>query len=1297
MIISHQGYAMKHSPILYKIVLLMFSVVVGFGQKIVHMNGTYDLDGDQLLEFIALELDPNQDVFPTAVRYYEIDADGYQTLIWEFTPPIALTGEFVDAKIGDMDGDGSPELILVMNLSRFGDNATPHVFVATYAWDGTHFSEIPSATLDVGKENRSLRCNNFQLLDQDSDGDQEIVLALGSPFRGFAIVNSSASGLSLTKKVRPDQLLVGSGLLYVGVVDYDGDGYDDVISLSQDGHTIKAQPFYNIGGVFDSGHLVRKKIDGLSGILPYSIELTDWDSDGFFDVLVSFNSGDIVAFTLTPATLVIEEIPVNTGPLSQVALEDFNQDTYEDILTLSSDINALTLISGEDGGLEGVENAMRNIPSEMQVFAMVPMTKSGLYSGSVLVSGWNGAENSTYVIQLGNKSDRLDQGYLITSDFIQKQLPNLLSNVQDVQPEIPEVYVEVLPDDKEPLEPQQEEKIITDLGQSPGSYIPNTLFPDQQEGKVLREQPKMSIPKKVVRTLEKPKKPRPKESLGQRLPKHILPRYVLSPGQPFLYEIPKDSSDEFYSFRWENQPPKGMYFLYESKAINWVPTDKQLDAFPISYMVRMKVDEIMEVITGSNDDEQIFKATPVLESRDESLWIYVNDPPRFLTQPTITEFIAGSTFRYEPVVQDRNKDASIKYELEVSPEGMIVENGVVTWKTDSAHVEVYDVRIVATDGFERTAQEFQLFSRAGVKILSKASENASVGSPYTYPVKVWRQKPDEKIKYKLFYSPDGMILQPDGTISWTPNPVQVDTIKYAVIASHGVATDTQFVNLFVNHPPIIKSAPMMMNTINVGGIWDFELEVEEPNKKDRLVYTAHKLPQGMRMDPHTGFLRWEPTMNELDFHELQIEVSDGHESRMIDADFFVNAPIKIVSVPSMSAIVGEEYAYRLMINDKNKGALLPFKRVVKIHDISTIRMYSINITDDVALSNVDRFLGDWHNAEAIYYVDPKYPADSLVSRLNLKRYTHSVFFEDDRLWVLLDTRDGRTIKIKDFLWEFFHGDKGKPPRVVVERVNPVRFSMLDFPEGMVVEGSSGTLRWTPSVEQADAHRITVVVSDGYTKDEQTYEVYANHLPTIVSNPPHMGLVGELFKYQVRVDDKNENSTLEYTLLKGPHGMQMDRYGKILWVPKAAQINNNTFEVAVSDGYGTDVQLGKIFVNNAPTVMSNPKPVGLTGHSWRYKIATEDLNGDKVAYRAVRLPKYARFDKKKAIVEWTPRKSQLGMNDFILMAVDEHGATTTHEFQVHVFHDPSTKQLVNTGWPLMLTFVGVVFAWGMAQI
>ena len=109
-------------------------------------------------------------------------------------------------------------------------------------------------------------------------------------------------------------MLVGSGILYVAALDYDYDGYDDVVAFSPDGKILKAQPFYNIGGVFDSGHLVKKEVEGLNGILTHSLELTDWDSDGFSDVLVSFSSGDIVALTLTPATLVIDLLPITSGP-----------------------------------------------------------------------------------------------------------------------------------------------------------------------------------------------------------------------------------------------------------------------------------------------------------------------------------------------------------------------------------------------------------------------------------------------------------------------------------------------------------------------------------------------------------------------------------------------------------------------------------------------------------------------------------------------------------------------------------------------------------------------------------------------------------------------------------------------------------------------------------------------------------------------------------------------------------------------------------------------------------------------
>ena len=105
------------------------------GQKVVNMNGTYDLDGDNMLEFVALELNPNKDIFPKLVRHYEIDADGYQTIMWEFIPPVALEGDFVDAKVGDVNGDGVPELVVVMNLIVLKTIATAYFIVNFYAYN----------------------------------------------------------------------------------------------------------------------------------------------------------------------------------------------------------------------------------------------------------------------------------------------------------------------------------------------------------------------------------------------------------------------------------------------------------------------------------------------------------------------------------------------------------------------------------------------------------------------------------------------------------------------------------------------------------------------------------------------------------------------------------------------------------------------------------------------------------------------------------------------------------------------------------------------------------------------------------------------------------------------------------------------------------------------------------------------------------------------------------------------------------------------------------------------------------
>ncbi|MFQ6677765.1 MAG: putative Ig domain-containing protein [Fidelibacterota bacterium] len=1211
--------------------LLMFSLLFGADLKIIHMEGTFDLDQDGLFEFGAVEVGRENGYSISMLRYYEIDGDGYQQLNWELAAPDGLLGNFVGIKLGDLNGDGMPELITVMNLTDGTEEQILHPIVFYYSWDGAGFSEEPTGSLNLSEQNTFLRCHNFVLLDRDNDDDQELLVSLGSPVRGLAIVDINRNGeLEITTRLEPESMRFGSGFVYGGVIDFNRDGYDDIISFSPEGNVMKAQPFLNKKGVFIESKAVVKTIPGINSFINNSITLTDWDSDGFADVIVPFQSGHLVALTLSDAGLDIDEIDNDAGPLSDVRAADFNHDGFSDLLLVSGEMNMITLSFGAKTPDEKSEKyfTLTVDSAEVQVFSTLPMITNRIYSGTSIASGWDGETTSIFLTDLGLSP------------------PVEPPSVQDTLVE-PVDLLELFP-----------EIVGMDLG-----------------GKGIK----------------------PIKSIGQPLPAGILPRHVLPVDQLFVYSIPEDEAEKFYSFRWLIPPPKGMFFHYETRSIQWVPDGEQLGAYKLSYHVEMKTSEKVELESVDEDSLLTYKVVPQLEGYDERLWIYVNDPPEFISEPMETEFVAQSLFTYQPVINDNNSDANIQINLETGPDGMEMDSsGALYWQTDSSHVNIYHVRLTATDGFDRTVQEFQLFARAGVKILSEPDSIIRVNELFKYQVAVWRPELDQELKYILLHHPEGMSLSKSGLIEWTPSETQIDTQNFAVIANHGVAADTQNVVLYVNHPPIVERAPPLMNVVNLGYVWDFQLEVTDPNMNNTLTFTAIEMPESMRMDPFTGRLRWEPARNEMDFGHLKLEVDDGYDVRTIESDFFINSPIKIVSIPLMKATVGEEYKYKIMTTDLNKGTLLPYDHIVKLNDIEKAKIYSVNIADDVYKENVDRYVGEWNAAEEVYLTSQGEMESEEFSRLNLKHYVHSIFWEDDRLVIVIEEKDDRIVNIKDVLWEFFQGSKGKPPKVIVERLSPVRYTLEEFPDGMEVDEFNGTLHWTPGKDQYDNFSIKLVISDGYTKDEQSFELYVNHPATIVSQPPKLALVEELYKYQVQVEDKNQDADLHYELVKGPQGMQMSNTGKVVWIPKSSQINKHEFTISISDGYHDDTQTGRINVNIPPTIISTPKPVGLTGYEYRYRVVAEDLNNDKIKFRSVRLPKYASFNKKTGSFKWRPRNNQVGPHDIIITAIDERGAATTHKFQVHVFENPDARRFVNTGWPLMLTFVGVMFAWGVAQ-
>ena len=320
------------------IILLLSSTDIGISKdlKIVDMEGTYDLDGDGQYEFAAVEFNRLNGHTISMIRYYEIDIDGYQNLLWELEMPDGLLGSFVGVKLADIIGDGVPELVAVANLSSNGDETILQPIIFYYKWYDDGFAETPSGYLNIGDKKNFIRCHNFDLIDLDNNNDQEILLSLGSPMRSLALIDlDSENNLVIIESLEPTVLKTGVGFVYGKSIDWNNDGYDEIISFSPEGNVLKIQPYYNRNGRLVMGDAKQEIITGINGLIPMSIIISDWDLDGFKDVLLPFQSGHVIAMTLSPATVAIDVLPIDAGPLSDMSVVDINLDNINDLFLVS--------------------------------------------------------------------------------------------------------------------------------------------------------------------------------------------------------------------------------------------------------------------------------------------------------------------------------------------------------------------------------------------------------------------------------------------------------------------------------------------------------------------------------------------------------------------------------------------------------------------------------------------------------------------------------------------------------------------------------------------------------------------------------------------------------------------------------------------------------------------------------------------------------------------------------------------------------------------------------------------------
>ena len=636
-----------------------------------------------------------------------------------------------------------------------------------------------------------------------------------------------------------------------------------------------------------------------------------------------------------------------------------------------------------------------------------------------------------------------------------------------------------------------------------------------------------------------------------------------------------------------------------------------------------------------------------------------NRAPVFTATP-VTYVAYPATYSYTASASDADGD-NLGWKLLQAPVDMSINErtGAIAWKFASNVAGKFAVRVQVDDrrgGQTEQAFEIQVpvYGNGAPTITSRPPSQVRAGAVYSYTVSA-SDPEGETLSYRLASGPAAASWA-GNQLSWATSAADVGVhallIEVADTAGNVAQQNWQLEVLPAsgNQPPVISSSPKV--TAVAGGVYEYQV-VASDRDGDPLSYRLLTGPAGMAISA-TGKLEWAVPAGFAGSETVEVQVADGRGGEVTQAfaigvGITANRPPLINSTPVATGTAGAAYLYQILASDPDADVLT--------YSVSTSEP---GITVDAQTGRVSWAVPAGASGQA-------------------------------QLTVLVTDGKGGTASQT---YAIGVGQPGnRPPRVTTQPGtsavsgasytyalkavdadgDTLVYALTEFPQGMLIDSSTGAIQWPIPADVAGLAPVTVEVTDG--KGGIATQGYAisvsgasNRAPAFSSTPVTSATAGTAYAYTARATDP-DGDAISYSLTSAPAGMAIHATsGALSWMPTLAQGGSHTVAVRATDAKGAyATQIFGIYVqlptNNPPQISSKPTLRWAPGVPYQYQVTATDPESDPLTYALDKAPAGMAISASTGLLTWN--SPVLGSHAVEIKVQDTRGAYVVQSYTLQI--------------------------------